>query len=381
METKDKNKYAEFARARNKVKAISKRAQKELERNICGNLKDNPKRFWGYLKSRTRIKERIPDLEKADELSKYFKSVYICEPTGTLPMVLHPNVRGINKQLESIEISENMIEIKLAALKPGKSSGIDKIHTRLLKELSFEVSEPLKVIFETSLRHSKLPSIWKLASITAIFKKGNKKYPGNYRPVSLTSVPCKLLESIIRDNIVKHMNANDLFTGKQFGFISGRSTTLQLLHVFEKWTELIDQGSNIGVAYMDFMKAFDKVPHGRLMKKIESYGISGEALSWIREFLHERRQKVVINGESSSWNDVTSGVPQGSVLGPVLFVLFINDLPDTIQSSLYLFADDTKVFNPLISSYDSNKFQQDLVELHLWTEKWLLSFHPDKCHY
>ena len=169
-----------------------------------------------------------------------------------------------------------------------------------------------------------------------------------------------------------------LFTGKQFGFISGRSTTLQLLHVFEKWTELIDQGSNIGVAYMDFMKAFDKVPHGRLMKKIESYGISGETLSWIREFLHERRQKVVINGESSSWNDVTSGVPQGSVLGPVLFVLFINDFPDTIQSSLYLFADDTKVFNPLISSYDANKFQQDLVELHLWTEKWLLSFHPDK---
>ena len=95
----------------------------------------------------------------------------------------------------------------------------------------------------------------------------------------------------------------------QEDLISGRSTTLQLLHVFEKWTELIDQGSNIGVAYMDFMKAFDKVPHGRLMKKKKSYGISGEALSWIREFLHERRQKVVINGESSSWNDVTSGVP------------------------------------------------------------------------
>ena len=109
------------------------------------------------------------------------------------------------------------------------------------------------------------------------------------------------------------MNANDLFTGKQFGFISGRSTTLQLLHVFEKWTELIDQGSNIGVAYMDFMKAFDKVPHGRLMKKIESYGISSEILSWIIEFLPERRQKVVINGESSLWNDVNSGVPQGSV--------------------------------------------------------------------
>ena len=195
METKDNNKYAEFARARNKVKAISKRAQNELEKNICGNLKDNPKRFWGYLKSRTRIKERIPDLErldrngvaftyneKADELSQFFKSVYIYEPTWTLPNVLHPDVRGINKQLEFIDISENMIEMKLAAMKPGKPHGLDKIHPRLPKELSFEVSEPLKVIFETSLRQSKLPSIWKLASITAIFKKGNNKYPGNYRP-------------------------------------------------------------------------------------------------------------------------------------------------------------------------------------------------------
>ena len=143
--------------------------------------------------------------------------MYIYELTGTLLKVLHSKVWGINKQLESIEISENMIEMKLAALKPGKSPGPDKIHPRLLKELLFEVSEPLKVIFETSLRHAKLLSIWKLASITAIYKKGNKKYPGNYRLVSLTSVPCKLLESIIQDNIVKHMNANDLFTGKQFG--------------------------------------------------------------------------------------------------------------------------------------------------------------------
>ena len=183
------------------------------------------------------------------------------------PKVLHPKVRGIYKQRESIEISENKIEMKLAALKPVKSPGLDEIYPKLLKELLFEVSEPLKVKFETSLRHSKLPSIWELASITAIFKKMKQKYPENYRPVCLTSVPCKLLESIIRDNIVKHMNANDLCTRKQFGFISGRSTTLQLLHVFEKWTELIDQCSNIGVAYMDFMKAFDKVPHGRLMKK------------------------------------------------------------------------------------------------------------------
>ena len=114
-------------------------------------------------------------------------------------------------------------------------------------------------------------------------------------------------------------------------------------------------------------------------EKIESYGISGETLSWIREFLHERRQKVVIKGESSSWNDVNNGVPQGSVLGTIVFILFINELPANIQSSIYLFADDTKVFNPLISSHEANKFQQYLVELHLWTEKWLLTFHPDKC--
>ena len=217
--------------------------------------------------------------------------------------------------------------------------------------------------------------------MSAIYKKDRKTLPSNYRPVSLTSIVCKVLESIIRDNVISHMNENNLFSQKQFGFLSRRSTVLQLIRVLDIWSEILDQGGSLDVIYMDFMKAFDKVPHRRLVYKVEKYGVKGKVLDWIKNFLSNRTQCVIINGVSSSTGKVTSGIPQGSVLGPLLFVIYINDLPDVVDplTLVFLFADDTKLFREIKSSADVLILQSDIRKLGEWSKKWLLRFHPDKC--
>ena len=274
-----------------------------------------------------------------------------------------------------------LLKNKLLKLKTNKSPGPDKIHPRVLHEMTPKITIPLTIIFNTSLRTMSLPSEWKKASVSAIFKKGNKSPPKNYRPVSLTAILCKVLESIIRDSVIKHMRDNELFSDRQFGFITGRSTVLQMLRVLDIWTEILDQGGSLDIIYCDFMKAFDKVPHRRLLLKIEKYGITGNILGWISSFLHKRSQKILVNDSYSKPSPVTSGIPQGSVLGPLLFVIYINDLPDVVDPDtfIFLFADDTKVFKRIESPSDQTQLQTDLQNMYNWSSVWLLKFHPEKC--
>ena len=174
-------------------------------------------------------------------------------------------------------------------------------------------------IYNSKLKtYSTYPDDWKKANITCIFKKRNKQDPGNYRPVSLTSVICKLLERTVREEIVNHLSVNKLLSDSQFGFRKNRSTILQLLTVMNEWTEALDDGIQIDTVYLDFRKAFDSVPHKRLIKKLEGYGIKGILLEWFKNFLNGRQQRVVINGKTSDWTNVLSGIPQGSILGPIL---------------------------------------------------------------
>ena len=167
-------------------------------------------------------------------------------------------------------------------------------------------------------------------NITALFKKGDKTEPGNYRPVSLTSVICKTMEQLVRETIVKHMSANKLLCNKQFGFISGRSTALQLLKVMDEWTDILDKDGKFDSMYMNFMKAFDKVPHRRLLHKMHRYKISEKVIKWVESFLSNRIQKVIVNDTESKCHQVTSRIPQGSILGPILFVIYINDMPEMV---------------------------------------------------
>ena len=281
--------------------------------------------------------------------------------------------------MEILETTQEMVQHILQKINTSKSPGPDQLHPRLLSELYKHLSYPLHIIYNTSLRTSTLPTEWKLAWVSAIFKKGDKKLASNYRPISLTCIACKCMESIIRTHITNHMKINNLLSNRQYGFISGRSTTLQLLNVLDLWTLSLDNGHQTDVIYMDFQKAFDKVPHKHLISKLASYGISQQIIDWTRNFLSDRQQKVIVNGKASKIHKVTSGIPQGSVLGPLLFVLYINDMPELVTSHVYLFADDTKIFRTITSVNGQIQLQQDINTLIEWSNTWLLKFHPEKC--
>ena len=250
--------------------------------------------FWRYINSKTKTREGISqlevpgenrlsksDTEKAESLLKHFTSVFTNEPVGPVPPV--PDQSYMN-ELDDFTVSEDVVKKKLKSLSITKSPGPDEIHSRLLRESADVLAKPLSMIYNSSIRSEQLPEQWKDAHISAIFKKGDRKQPNNYRPISLTSIVGKVLESIIRDKIINHMEANNLFSNKQYGFITGRSTTLQLLKVLDDWTEIMDNNGQVDIIYMDFMKAFDQVPYKRLLHKVQSYGINGHILRWITNF-------------------------------------------------------------------------------------------------
>ena len=220
---------------------------------------------------------------------------------------------------------------------------------------------------------------WKLQNITPLFKKGSKDKPGNHRPVSLTSVPGKMLESIIAEDITQHLESNNLISDSQHGFRRGRSCLTNLLEFFHDMFNLYDKSRAIDILYLDFQKAFDKVPHKRLMAKVRGYGIIDEVGDWIEDWLTGRKQRVVINGSSSIWLDVTSGVPQGSVLGPLLFIIYINDLDLGLLSKISKFADDAKIGINASNKSAVKQLQEDLNRLGEWSRKWQMPFNLDKC--
>ena len=236
----------------------------------------------------------------------------------------------------------------------------------------------MEKIFNRSVTYTEIPDDWKTANIVPIFKKGNKSDVGNYRPISLTSLICKILEKLIHTTVEDHLEHNNLIKETQHGFRHGKSCLTNLLEFLNYVTDTVDKNEDIDIAYLDFSKAFDKVPHRRLIYKLESYGISGYLMKWIREWLSDRKQRVVLNGYKSEWKTVTSGVPQGSVLGPLLFIVYINDIDIGINGKISKFADDTKLAN-IASLSGCQKMQNDLDKLVAWADKWQMEFNYSKC--
>ena len=387
MHTRDVIDHARFTRARNKLRTLTRNLRSNFEKNLVARIRHNPKGFWKYAGSRLRTKSRVEDLkaedgamvhedyEKANLLNCYFHSIFTIEN----PCLPSPPLLYEGPSLNDVDVSQDAVRAKLLRLKPDSAPGPDGLHPRILRETATVMAGPWAKLFRSSLDSGRLPKDWSMDEITPLHKKGPKQCPANYRPVTLTAVPCKVLESLVRDQLMDHLSLTNQLNPAQHGFRPKRSCCTQLLETLDDWTRMLEEGNRVDAIYLDFSKAFNSVPHQRLLLKLRSCGVGGKLLNWIAAFLMGRQQRVTVNGVRSDWVEVTSGVPQGTVLGPLLFVVFVNDLPGNVSSSVKMFADDTKIYRNIGQTSDIQLLQRDLDALLEWSERWQLPFNHDKC--
>ena len=351
------------------------------------DLKANPKPFWTYIKSLRKENQGIPTLQtpsgilaatnisKANTLVNQFTSVFTKEITETLP-----NLHSVHPEMPKISFGLEGIAKLLSNINHTKAAGPDKLPARLLKETAHQIAPMYTNLFSQSYQHGLLPDSWTHSTVCPIFKKGNRSLPENYRPISLTAIPCKLFEHIIVSKIWDHLNKHNIITNRQHGFRKGMSCETQLIEALHDWTEIMNKGqSQIDVILLDFSNAFHSVPHQRLLHKLKSYGIRHHTLNWINAFLTNRTHQVLVNGSHSETQIVTSGVPQGTVLDPLLFLLYINDIENNLTSKIRLFADDSALYRKIDTLADSHSLQQDILRLQDWADKWQMKFNIKKC--
>ncbi len=371
---------------RRKLRAFLRRQEKRVLSGTSRNA------LYKFIRKKTKTKTAIPaleselksdsdafqtDFDKAQIINRFFASVYRQDKRSAAPVTK----RVFHSELTTVSISEFTVKKILAKL-PGKMScGPDGIPSFLYKQCRNVLAFPLAALFQRSLDTGEVPAIWKRSLIVPIFKKGNRSKPTNYRPVSLLCCASLIFERCIKQAVVKHIEENHLLSEEQYGFRRGRSVEGQLLSTLNEWTLALDKGFCIDVLYTDFQKAFDTVSHSGLLLKLQALGIGGKLLTWIRNYFSERKQSVKIGTKLSDWIDITSGVPQGSVLGPLFFILFIDDLVKELPKGvkIKLYADDAKIYIIYPPSEWSPVLQSALSVLETWTTAWDLSLAVPKC--
>ena len=330
------------------------------------NTKTSPKAYWTILKSIFSNKKipKIPPLfvnnnvisdfkEKASLFNFHFaKQCSKLINNSALPDQIIPSVFSFS----SIDLNEDNLLSLIRSLNVSKSHGHDRISIRMIKMCDKSILKPLMIIFRNCLNDGIFPMSWKKANITPIHKKGDKYIISNYRPISVLPICGKLFEKIIFLDLYNFLSSNEILNINQSGFRSGDSCTNQLSLITHEILKAFDSNPTLEVrgVFLDISKAFDKVWHEGLVWKLKSNGIHGKALRILQNFLNDRYQRVVLNGQSSNWEKVNAGVPQGSILGPLLFLLYINDISNDLECNVKLFADDTCLFSivhdPVISS-------------------------------
>ena len=370
---------------KNDITQQLREARVQYESNL---INQGPKKFYQYLNNSLESKhvnftlincdgEMFTDPCKISEMfAEQFYTVYVREEKTPLPQLPPETWSAVS--ITEIHFTEEKVEKALALLKLQASPGPDAVSPVLLKNCRHTLSELLSRIMNNAMQNADLPASWKKAIVIPIYKKGNKCLASNYRPISLTSIPCKVMEKIIAWELTDFLMANHQnFLENQHGFLPGRSVSSNLISNLEVWTRAQDAGCPVDIIYLDFEKAFDTVPFARLIHKLQHYGVRGKLLDWIREYLTGRTFQVRVNGCLSPDYEVLSGVPQGSVLGPLLFLVYVSDLAENMRCRVSMFADDTKIFcDPTI---EHGGLVEDLAELESWTNHWMLRLNTDKC--
>ena len=371
------------------ILAREKELKDEEEERITSRIKENSKAFYSYVNRNRNVKSKIGPLKcgvntytsdskkMAEILNKQYESMfsYILD---TYPTMYNQPIQV--PALQDIEFTRDDLIAKMKKISPSSASGLDEFPAYLLKNYAEELSVPLLIIWRRSLDSGLMPEGTLKSIITPIYKNsGAKSDPANYRPVALTSQLTKLFERVLHSAIMDHLISHNLLNDSQHGFCPGRGTLSQLLYYYNSVLTELESNDQVDAIYLDFSKAFDKVDHQILLQKLEYHGISGKILTWIQTFLTNRFQAVRVNGMLSTFTKVTSGVPQGSVLGPLLFIIMMFDIDATLcHSYISSFADDTRLWKATSDSTSCKALQDDLDSTNDWAKRNNMSFNNKK---
>ena len=380
--------WEEYKKARNEYTKIRREEARKYEKNIVEKCKNEPKLFYRFVNGKLKNKKEISKLKvngefledeelMAEELNKCFQKVFTNEETFNEPDMEMTEEEG----LDEIEVLEEEVCEMLERLDIRKAQGPDGVSNWVLRECKAQLANKICGLISKSLQQGQVPKDWKRANIVPIFKSGSKEDPTNYRPVSLTSVVAKLCESAIKKRWNDYLERKEILTNGQFGFRKGKSCATNLLCYYSRVIDVVQEREGwVDGIYLDLKKAFDKVPHKRLLWKLKEHGgLRGKLLQWISDFLTGREMRTVIRGKKSAWREVTSGVPQGSVLAPLLFAVYINDMMKGVSSYMSLFADDAKLMRKITKREDCEALQRDLDKIWEWSREWQMEFNIKKC--